>query len=275
VQSQGIGADRIILVRNGSVVLDVCFYPFAASSVHDVASVTKSITSLAVGIAIDKGFLKGTSESVRSFFPERKAAGADENWKSLRIEHLLTMTSGLCRNLDEGEEQTGRMSASSDGLQYMLERPLASKPGSDFVYCSLGPHLLSAILTRACGMSLQAFAEKNLFAPLGIKGAFWEADPQGNSHGWGDLYIRPMDLTKIGYLLLKEGRWQGRQIVSREWVRASAKPKVFESGGTGYGFLWWVPKEPAGLYEGRGRGGQRLAVWPEKNMVVVLVGSGG
>ncbi len=274
IKERGIGADEIILVRNGYIVLDATFYPFTKGSVHDVASVTKSITSTAIGIAADQGLIKGARQPVLSFFPERKAGNLDERKRTLTLENLLTMTSGFCRNIDEGERQTGLMGSSGDGLQYMLDHPLVSKPGSDFVYCSLSPHLLSAVLTRAAGMSLQVFAEKNLFAPLGIEGVLWDVDPQGNSHGWGDLFIRPVDLAKIGYLFLNGGRWKGRQVVSREWVTAASKPRVFEPGGTGYGYLWWVPKEPAGLYEGRGRGGQRLAIWPQKNMVVVLIGSG-
>lgn len=275
IEGRAIEVDRILVVRNGYLVLDADFYPFPANSVHDAASVTKSITSLAVGIAVDKGLIKSVQEPFLSFFPDRTPLAADDNKKALQVQHLLTMTSGLCRNLDEGEDQTGRMQMSGDALQFMLDSPLVSTPGSEFIYCSLGPHLLSAILTRATGMSLQTFAQKNLFERLGIQGVLWDADPQGNSHGWGDLFIRPTDLAKIGYLMLNDGRWEGKQVVSKAWVEASKTPHVFESGGTGYGYLWWVPKEPAGLYEGRGRGGQRLAVWPEKNVVVVLMGSGG
>ena len=275
IKERGIEVDSIVVIRNGYVVLDATFYPFPKGSVHDIASVTKSITSLATGIAIDRHFIKDVREPVPGFFKDRSTLSSDGKKRNLTIENLLTMTSGLCRDIDEGEEQTGRMEQSGDGVQYMLDRPLVSEPGSDFVYCSLGPHLLSAILTRATGMNLQRFAEANLFAPLGIHGVLWDSDSQGNSHGWGDLFIRPMDLARIGYLMLREGRWDGKQVVSREWVRASSKARVFESGGTGYGYLWWVPKEPKNLYEGRGRGGQRLEIWPAKNLVVVLIGSGG
>ncbi|WP_306590403.1 serine hydrolase [Geothrix sp. 21YS21S-4] len=275
IRERNIEVDRILIVRHGYLVLDATFFPFAKDSLHDVASITKSITSLNVGIAIDRGWVKRVQVPVLSLFPERKSPLADEAEGQLNVAHLLTMTSGLCRDLREGEGQTGDMERARDGLSYMLDHALVAPPGRDFVYCSLGPHLLSAILTRVTGRPLKAFAEKELFAPLGISGVLWDADPQGYTHGWGDLFIRPMDLAKLGYLMLQGGRWDGKQIVAKAWVEASATPHVFESGGTGYGYLWWIPKEPAGLYEGRGRGGQRLAVWPRKHLVAVLLGSGG
>ncbi len=123
-------------------------------------------------------------------------------------------------------------------------------------------------------MSLLEFAQKNLFEPLSITNIRWPADRQGNTYGWGDLCITPPDLAKIGYLVLNKGNWGGRQIISQEWIRQSAQAQIYEDSGTAYGYLWWIPLDTPGLFEGRGRGGQRLIIWPQKNMVVVLLGNG-
>lgn len=275
VRENNINLNSIIIIRNGYLVLEAYLYPYQKDVIHDVASVTKSITSLTTGIAIDKGYIKSVNERALSFFKDRAALNLDENKKALTIEHLLTMTSALCKNIDEGEEQPGRMRQGKDGIQYMLDLPLVEKPGKQFVYSSIAPHLLSAIISRATGMNLLEFTKKNLFEPLAITNVQWQADGQGNSHGWGDLFITPLDLAKIGYLALNKGNWAGKQVVSREWIERSSQPHVYEDSGTAYGYLWWMPLGAPSLFEGRGRGGQRLVVWPQKNLVVVLIGNGG
>jgi CubicO group peptidase (beta-lactamase class C family) len=274
VKVKKVDINSLIIVRNGYMILEAYFYPFQKDVIHDIASVTKSITSLATGIAIDRGYIKHVDEQVLPYFKDRTPLNLDENKKSLTIKHLLTMTSALCRNISEGEAQTGQMQQSPDGIQYMLDLPVLGIPGKQFVYSSIAPHFLSAILTRATGMSLRQFAQKTLFDPLSITNIKWPADRQGNTHGWGDLFISPADLAKIGYLVLNKGRWAGAQLISQEWIAQSVQPQIYEDSGTAYGYLWWIPLEIHGLFEGRGRGGQRLAIWPHKNLVVVLIGNG-
>ena len=274
VKEKNINLNSIIIIRNGYMVLESYFYPYQKNVIHDIASVTKSITALAAGIAVDQGYIKNVDEKVLAYFKDRTALNLDENKKSLTVRHLLTMTSALCRDFGAGEAQTGQMRQSPDGIQYMLDLPLFYQPGKQFVYSSIAPHLLSAIITRTTGMSLLEFAQKNLFEPLSITNIRWPADRQGNTYGWGDLCITPADLAKIGYLVLNKGNWKGQQIVSQEWIRQSAQPQIYEDAGTAYGYLWWIPLDTPGLFEGRGRGGQRLVIWPQKNMVVVLLGNG-
>ncbi len=275
VRANEVDFNSLIIVRNGYLILEAYFYPFQRDLIHDVASVTKSMTSLLTGIAIDEGRIKGVQERALSFFPERTPARLNDNKRSLTIEHLLTMMSGLCLGPRDGEGQPGAMRLSPDNVQFMLDQPLVTAPGSAFAYCSLAPHLLSAIITRTTGSSELEFARKNLFGPLGIDRVEWPADCQGNSFGWGDLFIRPIDLAKIGCLLLNEGLWNGTRIVSREWIRTSSRMHVREGESTGYGYLWWLPLSNPGLFEGRGRGGQRLSLWPERNLLVVMIGNGG
>ena len=275
VRQEKIDVNSIVILRNGHLVLESYFASFKPGEVHDLASVTKSITGILTGIALDKGFLKDVRQPVIGFFPERSPAHLDARKRKLTLEHLLTMTSGLCRNSEEGEEQPAKMGQSLDGLQYMLDLPLVEEPGRKFVYSSLAPHLLSAILTRTTGRNLLGFARANLFDPLGIHEVRWEEDHLGNSHGWGDLCLTPVDLAKIGCLLLNGGRWGQTQIVSSNWIQKSMQPQIHEDAGTAYGYLWWIPLGNPGLVEARGRGGQRLYIWPQKQLVVVIAGNGG
>jgi CubicO group peptidase (beta-lactamase class C family) len=274
VTEKNIALNSIIIIRNGYMILEAYFYPYQKNVIHDVASVTKSITSLATGIVVDQGYIKNVDEKVLAYFKNRPVLNLDDNKNSLTVKHLLTMTSALCRDFGEGEAQTGQMRQSPDGIQYMLNLPVSEKPGEHFIYSSIAPHLLSAVISRATGMNLLEFSRKNLFEPLGITNIQWPADRQGNTYGWGDLCITPTDLAKIGYLVLNKGNWKGKQVVSREWIKQSAQPQIYEDEGTAYGYLWWIPLDTPGLFEGRGRGGQRLVIWPQKNMVVVLIGNG-
>jgi len=274
VREKNINLNSIIIIRNGYLVLEAYIYPFERDIIHDIASVSKSITSLATGIAIDRGYIKDVNQPVFSFFKDRSVLNPDGIKNSLTIEHLLTMSSALCRNFSEGEAQTGYMRESKDGLQYMLDLPLVGKPGEKFVYSSIAPHFISAIISRTTGVNLLEFTRKNLFEPLAITNIQWPADRQGNTHGWGDLCINPLDLARIGYLVLNKGNWAGRQVVSKEWIDRSSQPHIYEDSGTAYGYLWWIPLGLPGLFEGRGRGGQRLIIWPQKNIVVVLIGNG-
>jgi len=271
-----VNIHSLLVIRNGYIVADAHFYPFTRGSKHDVASVTKSFTSTLIGIAIDKGYIDSTNKPVLDFFPERTVANLDANKRAMTLEHLLTMTSGLeCINAP-GEVTLFQMMASPDWVQFVLDLPMSDKPGSRFVYNSGGSHLLSAIIRRTTGVSALDFAREHLFKPLGISDVFWPFDPQGvNNHGWGDLLVKPHDMAKLGYLYLHEGVWDSQQVVSREWVAAATSKHVAtrDPGHNGYGYQWWIGS--SGGYSAIGRGGQRIFVVPDKNMVVVITAGGG
>lgn len=273
IAAQRINIHQVTLVRNGYVILNADFYPYRQSIVHDVASVTKTITSTLIGVAIQQGKITTVDTPALSWFPDLNSANLSDRTRRLTIRHLLTMTSGYCRDFSAGEEQLDRMRNADNALKFMLAHPLIDEPGTRFAYCSGGCQILSALLTRATGMNAMAFANTYLFGPLGIEAVVWPKDPQGNNNGWGDFWIRPLDLAKIGYLYLQGGVWHGRRILPASWIAQASRPQV-RTPEEGYGYLWWMPGEPAGLYEARGRGGQRLAVWPEKNLVAVLIGNG-
>ncbi len=267
----------LLVIRHGYVVADAYFHPFAPGWAHDVASVTKSVTSTLIGIAVGKGYIASLEQPLLGFFPQRTAANVDDRKGAITLKHLLTMTSGLECVTAPTEVTLYQMMASPDWVQFMLDLPMTHEPGTEFAYSSGGVHLLSAIIRQATGMSALEFAQQRLFGPLGILDVGWPYDAQGvNSHGWGDLRLRPHDMAKIGYLFLNEGMWEGGQVVSREWVAAATSTQVTFPGQdapAGYGYLWWI--NPRGYYTAAGRGGQYIHVVPDKDMVVVLTGGSG
>ena len=167
------------------------------------------------------------------------------------------------------------MRHSDDWPAFALALPMRAAPGTQYAYCSCNNHLLSAILSARTGSSALAFARTHLFDPLGIRVAAWPADGQGRTHGWGDLHLFPQDLAKIGELYRNGGRWKGHLIVSEAWIRQSTQPHVRVQDGVGYGYSWWIntARQPA-IYEAVGRGGQRVAVVPDKELVIVFNGGG-
>jgi CubicO group peptidase (beta-lactamase class C family) len=270
-----VRAHSLLVVRNGFVVADAYFYPYTPNTRHDIASVTKSITSTLIGVAIDQGLIKDVSQPVLGLFPDRKAASLDDRKKAMTVENVLLMQSGLqCIN-SPTEVTLFQMLGSPDWIQFILDLPMTGPPGARFSYNSGAVHLLSAIIRKTSGMNLLSFARRHLFEPLGISDVSWPADPRGDDNrGWGDLQLRPHDMAKVGYLFLKKGQWEGRPILSADWVRGAMQKRVSLGHGESYGYLWWMPAQPPGLVEARGRGGQRIVIWPERNAVVVFTGGG-
>jgi CubicO group peptidase (beta-lactamase class C family) len=279
IQEKDINIHSLLIIRNGYVVTDVYFYPFANDSVHDVASVTKSFTGTLIGIAISEGYISGVDQPVLEFFPNRTVANVDANKKAMKLEDLLTMRSGFeCVN-EPYEVTLEQMEDSPDWIQFALDLPMEEKPGTRFVYCSPNSHLLSGIINETTGMNELAYANKTLFEPLGISNIIWPSDPQGNNHGWGDLHLTPHDMAKLGYLYLNNGTWDGKQIVPAEWVAKSTQIQVLtldeDDESDGYGYQWWVPNDDLPeRYEARGRGTQLITIVPEINLIVVTTGGG-
>jgi hypothetical protein len=168
------------------------------------------------------------------------------------------------------------MRRSADWVQFMLDLPMVAEPGTRFAYCSGNCHLLSAILTLVTRTNALAFARRELFEPLGIRDIAWSADPHGHNYGWGDLQLQPRDMAKIGQLFLQRGRWGDRQIVPEAWIQTATRAHVDRTINLDhYGYFWWVKgKDHPGMFEAVGRGGQRINVWPAKELVLVFTGGG-
>jgi hypothetical protein len=202
-------------------------------------------------------------------------AHPDPRKDRIRLADLLSMRSGLDCHSDHSELTLQQMKASPHWISFMLDLPMVADPGTHWVYCSGGMHLLSGVISQVEGRNELAFAREVLFAPLGIRTAVWPSDADGVSTGWGNLELLPRDMAKLGYLWLHHGAWNGRQILSAEYLRQATLPLAVANDHAEYGLGFWVysHRDPP-MYEALGRGGQRISVTPEKNLIVVLTGGG-
>jgi CubicO group peptidase (beta-lactamase class C family) len=270
IQERNINIDSLLIIRNGSVLLDATFYPYDGTIPHDLASVTKSVMTTLIGIAADQGKLQ-LDQPMVSFFPDRTIANLDARKEQVTVRHLAGMVNGFQSGCLGADMSTlDAMRAAPDWVQSALDRKMVGEPGTSFCYDSPGMHLLSAILQESTGMTALDFARQNLFEPLGIREVTWESDPQGYTHGWGGLHLKPRDAAELGYLWLNNGLWEGKQIVSAAWVQDSVKAQS-NAGEDQYGYGWWVSPDS---YYAFGRGGQNIKVMPSLNMVVVTTAGG-
>jgi CubicO group peptidase (beta-lactamase class C family) len=260
----------IAIVRHRHLVAEATYWPSKPDQIHHVASITKVFMSALIGIAIDQGYIAGVDEPVISFFPDRTIANCDQWKEAMTIEHLLTMTSGLGGVLDYEAEEAAMM-ASPDWVQFSLDLPMTTEPGTVWRYSDPNALLLSAIISATTGVSAHEFAKEHLFEPIGItRSIWWPPSPQGITDGSGGLMLAPLDLARFGQLFLQEGAWDGRQVISQSWVATSTSVHV----GGFYCYLWGTYGDLPGLYFGSGSQGQRLAVSPSDDLVVAFNGGG-
>jgi CubicO group peptidase (beta-lactamase class C family) len=274
-KASGAPIHSLLIVRGGEIVLDADFYPYDSTTLHDMASVTKSVTTSLVGIAAGEGRLD-LDAPMLSFFPGRDVANRDARKERITVRQLTRNLSGLaCIGYPE-EVTLAQMEASADFVQFALDLPAAFRPGRHFDYCSPGMHLLSAILQQATGMTAAAYAEEKIFKPLGIVGAAWDTDPQGITRGWGDLHLTPHDMAKLGLMWMHGGVWEGQQIIPADWLRAATTEAVKSDRYEDYGAGFWIgPKdEPIPYFLASGRGGQRILPVAALDLVIVTTGGG-
>jgi len=264
------GPDEIQSRRVGNVTFD-------AGMLHDMKSVSKSVASLALGIAIDRGLIRSVNEPIFSFFPELSDLRSPEK-ERLQLVHALTMSMGLkwveATPSNEGNNDEERMHRARDPCRYVLGLAATAPAGQEFFYNTGALTLLSAIVRKATGRPLDEFARETLFEPLGIGRVEW-IRVRGDTDAGGGLRLRPRDMAKIGQLVLAGGRWNDRQVVSKAWIDASMAPRMDATGLYFYGYLWWLGRS---LFNGRevhwaaalGRGGQSIRIVPELDLVVVV-----
>ena len=251
----------LLVVRNGRLVFERYFHGSGPGAANNIASMTKSITSVLVGVALDEGLLKGTDQKLHEFYPEYFIAGDDPRKLDINLEHLLTMTSGFDASSDNH--------LSSDNFhRFVIQSPLSNTPGEVFRYNSGLSHLLSGILTRVSGTSTLGYANLRLFWPLGMTCWFWWQDPQGYYYGGGSSWFTPRDMAKFGLLVARRGEWDGRRIVSEEWLRNSTRPHVSSNN---YAYHWWATTLSGfPMPAATGYGGQAVYADPELDLVVVM-----
>ncbi len=255
----------VLVVRDGYLAYQYYQDPSNADSPRIIQSATKSFISALIGIALREGYLTSLDQKMIDFFPEYDTAEIDSRLREVTIRHLLTMTAGF-----SSPDATGALPSKEIRLQ---QEGLASDPGQSFAYDNGSTQLLSAILTKATGMTALEFANEHLFGPLGISNVWWTEDDQGDSNGAFGLMMIPGDMAKLGYLYLNQGVWDGEQIIPLDYVQESTRSQ--SEGGppenAGYGYQWWVTTvEDYPAYFAAGFGGQYIYVIPDLDTVVVI-----
>jgi CubicO group peptidase (beta-lactamase class C family) len=262
----------LLIQQDGELLSEHYFHGTETGNFANIKSASKSIISLLVGIAVDKGYLKGVDQPVGSFFEDYFEAHPDSVKERLTIKNLLTMRAGLETT---SFHNYGEWVTSSDWVQFALDQPMTDRPGGDMVYSTGSSHLLSVILAKATGQSTRAFANKHLFDPMGIAVGGWDRDPQGYYMGGNNMALRPAGMVKIGQMVMNDGVYQGKQIVSEDWLRDSFRTYTRSNFNPyNYGYMWW--KKAVGSFQVHfawGFGGQYIFMVPELNAVVVLTGS--
>ncbi len=251
---------------------------YDAGMLHDLRSVTKSVVGLVVGIAVERGWIRSLDTPVLDYFPEYADLRTPEK-ERITVRHLLTMSLGLAWNEDlpysNPANSERRMTDAPDPYRYVLEQPVETPAGTAYTYSGGSTALLSAILRKTSGKSLDELAQTLLFDPLGIKDVEWERYANGDPIAASGLRLRPRDLVKIGELVLAHGDWHGRQIVPADWIAAATAPQINGQGLYFYGYQFWlgrslVDKREVDWVAGVGYGGQRLFIVPDLDLVVLV-----
>ena len=260
---------------------------------HHAHSVSKSITSLCVGIAVDKGFIRDIHQSIFEYLPDYQYLKTNEN-QNITIENLLTGTSGLLwaewsAPLSSMENDQIAMWFHEQGpVDFVLGRPMIAEPGTHFIYSGGNIELLGVIVENASGMPFETFSEKYLFEPMGMDQAEWDLIyPTGEVEAAGGLRITPREMVKIGAMMLNNGVWNGKQIIPSDWIEKCKYPfpacrdihipgeDLFDMG---YSYAWWTKQidykgQVIHWYSANGWGGQQIIVLPELNTVLVFTGA--
>jgi len=296
--------DGMLVIRNGEIIFEKSYsnpydslskstktapgkynyydskwHPFYKSSnLHTLQSVSKSFTAAAIGIAIKNGIIPNIDEKLSNYLSD---PNIDDGLKeAITIKDILTMTTGIkwdevSMPYTDTSSSCAKMEASENWVQYVLNQPMIFKPGEKWEYNSGATMLLSHIITEATGQDLAKYLEKNLFNILGIKDYFWKHTPTGLTDAEGGLYLTPKDLAKFGYLYLNNGKWDGTQVLPRNWVSLNTdNPIDTPWPALKYGYQWWLLPYGDGEMTllASGLGGQRLLVIPEFNIVAVFTG---
>lgn len=266
-KEHGLDLHSLIMIRNGRVILECYVHPYDKNSLHNVKSVSKSIMSAMVGVALREGIIKNLDETVYDYFPQYFTEGMDARKRTITLRHLLTMTSGL--DLDENGPIMGMIFGTGDWIEATLARPMLTFPGTRYKYCTGLTHIMSGVLTEASGRGLLDLCKEYLFGPLDITDVQWRQGPKGYYFGGAELFMTPRDLARFGTLYLNRGRWNGKQVVPAEWVEESTSGHVEIPGSNQqYGYWWYVGEE--GFVDAMGWGGQGITYHRETNIVMVV-----
>jgi CubicO group peptidase (beta-lactamase class C family) len=284
----------LVVVRKGALVLEhygsgedfkwnesLGRVTFEAATLHDIRSVSKSVTTLLYGIALEHGRVPGPATRLIDALPEYAAVAA-EGWAALTVEHALTMTLGIDWNEDlpytSPDNSEIAMELAPDRYRYLVERPVVEEPGRTWHYCGGATALVGRLVEAGTGRRLDEYAAEVLLRPLGIERFEWMTGADGVPSAASGLRMAPRDLARIGQLVLSDGSWEGRQIVPQAWLEEALTPHVSIAPAFDYGYQWYLgettladrPARRVAWVAGIGNGGQRLFVFREFDLVVVI-----
>lgn len=288
LETEEAGVHSLMVWQKGETLLEHWWSPYDREKKHTLFSVSKTFTGLAVGFAVQDGFLS-LNDRVVSFFPEYLPSPACANMEQMTVEHLLTMSTGLesdphafyeKRREDFQEESPCcyhgfQPDLSSDWIRNFFHSYVKYRPGAEFVYCTHGSYMLSVIVQKTTGKRTADYLAEKLFVPLDITDYFWETGPDGRTVGGWGLMLKTEDLLKVGIFLLQEGRWKGEQLLNREWLQAAVTSRIpitnlpGEPDTAGYGYQIWIDQREH-AYSMRGAFGQLCMVFPDRELVVAV-----
>lgn len=262
----------IMVMRNGYVIGEGWWAPYAPQYKHSLYSLSKSFTSCAVGLAINEGHFT-VEDKVTKFFPDLLPAQISPNLAAMKVKHLLTMNTG---------HKTAPGLSGANWAKTFLDTPVESEPGTNYVYNTSATYMLSAIVTKTTGKTLIEFLRPRIFEPLKIEGADWEVSPQGINSGGVGLRVRTEDIASFSQLYLNKGKWNGKQLIPSAWVEASgtsywdfktnpfggSTPKANDDWQQGYGYQFWRTRHNG--YRSDGLYGQFGIILPDENLVVAI-----
>ena len=251
-----------IIAQNDTIVFEEYYNGSDQTQNINIQSVTKSVISALMGIAVREGYIKGAEQKLSGVFPAYFPREDDALKNDMTFRHLLTMSAGLQWESDEPMYR-------GDPVEAILSQPLETEPGNSFHYNSGLPHILSILIAQESGMSTREFAEHTLFDPLEISVDRWK-DINGVHNGCCELWLTPRDLVQIGLLYLHQGEWNGEQVIPKEWVLESTQFHIETDDQKGYGYYWWLTKiDDHDIFSALGWGGQFIHVIPDLDLVIV------
>jgi CubicO group peptidase (beta-lactamase class C family) len=279
VRDSGLEVNSVLVIRHGYIVYEKYFgASWNKDRLQNIHSCTKSVMGSLVGIAVQQGKIKSLNDKMVDYFPNHTIQNLDERKKSVTLLNLMTMKGGFDwaeRTYPYTDPRNPMIQAlrSNDPIQFVLDRPMATQPGTMWAYNGGFSQIFSAIITNKTGMTTLEFAKKNLFSPLGITKFVWRTDRQGIYDAAGGLSMTPRDMAKYGYLILNRGVWEGKQIIPADFIAESVKTQTPFNANAGYGYQsWWtVPLD--GYYYAAGIKGQKIYVMEKQDMVLVTTGN--
>ncbi|MFY0683858.1 MAG: serine hydrolase [Balneola sp.] len=262
----------LIIQQNNNLLKADSFDGRELDRAFNIKSASKSIIGLLTGIAISEGFIPSVDEPIKTYFPDYFEENPDSLKEFITVGNLLSMQAGL---RSTSSRNYGAWVISKNWVEYALDQDFVNPIGGEMVYSTGTSHLLSVIISKASGMNTRAFAREYLFDPMNISIGGWDKDPQGNYMGGNNMALKPLDLVKIGQLILDNGEYDGEQLISRQWIRDSFKTYTYSNYNPyGYGYHWW--NQELGGYKvffAWGNGGQYIFMIPELTGVVVITSS--